>query len=449
MYERLKAANYVTPIPAVAPKNPSQWVNPNKSCAYHSGMKGYTIDECRSLKDKIQSLIDNKIIVVKEPSPNVCNNPLPDHKGGGVHIIEVEDDWDPEGSIRLIMEGDDPKKPTITLNQIIVQIQPSEEVEVNMSVPFEFEASLSAKTPVPIEVEFVSPANAPAPFEVAFLPLKSHVPFEVRISARILVAMSTMSPFNTNVVPWDYTAEVRRKGRVKVEEFVTAQGMTRTGRVYTLEHLAESSKQAPIGCPLLRQVLNEAYVPSNITRGEMDNMVGQVLESHKITFHKDELPPEELGHNKTLQITMQYEDYFITRILIDGGSSLNICPLVTLKKLGKGLYEIKDGAINVKVFDGSQKSTIATYNLLLGRPWIYAVGAVASTLHQDVKFEWNHQKVIIHGDGSNPIYTSQAIPVIGNRRRLGGEIYHRIEHVNEVEKNKWWSNKIESILAWS
>ncbi|XP_070007483.1 uncharacterized protein [Nicotiana sylvestris] len=127
-------------------------------------------------------------------------------------------------------------------------------------------------------------------------------------------------------------------------------------------------------------------------------MVGQVLEIHKITFYEDELPPEWLGHNKELHIIMQCEYYFITRILIDGGSSLNICPLVTLKKLGKRLHEIKDGKINVKAFNGSQWSTIgdislcmqmgltwfevdfqvidvpASYNLLLGRPWIHDAG---------------------------------------------------------------------------
>ncbi|XP_070007974.1 uncharacterized protein [Nicotiana sylvestris] len=51
----------------------------------------------------------------------------------------------------------------------------SEDAEVNMSVPFEFEAAPSAKTPALIEVEFVSLANAPAPFEVAVLPPKAHV----------------------------------------------------------------------------------------------------------------------------------------------------------------------------------------------------------------------------------------------------------------------------------
>ncbi|XP_070004198.1 uncharacterized protein [Nicotiana sylvestris] len=65
----------------------------------------------------------------------------------------------------------------------------------------------------------------------------------------------------------------------------------------------------------------------------MANMVGQVLESHKIIFHEDELPPEKLNHNRALYITAQFEDKFIARVLVDGGSSLNICPLDTLKRL--------------------------------------------------------------------------------------------------------------------
>ncbi|XP_070050552.1 uncharacterized protein [Nicotiana tomentosiformis] len=83
LYERLKAASYVTPIPAVSMENSSQWVNPNKTYAYHSGMKGHTIDECRTLKDKIQMLIATKVIQAMETAPNICNNPLPDHKGEG------------------------------------------------------------------------------------------------------------------------------------------------------------------------------------------------------------------------------------------------------------------------------------------------------------------------------------------------------------------------------
>ncbi|XP_070017518.1 uncharacterized protein [Nicotiana sylvestris] len=387
MYERLKAAGYVTPIPVVAMENSSQWVNPNKTYAYHSNMKGHTIDECRILKDKIQTLIDNKVMQAKEAAPNVRNNPLPYHRGEGINVIETDEEWDTDGSIRLIKEGDDPKKPIVTLNPIMVQVYPPIEVEVTALVLFELEITSPIATPIPFEVEVDTPFT---------------------------VTVVTTLPFKSNAIPWDYVAEARRKGKAKMEESSATQGMTRTGRIYTPENLGGSSKEAATKQPVIEtgpdnlwrkvqareysvinhlnktpaqisilsllqnsevhknaliKVLNEVCVPNNITSGEMANMVGQVLESHKITFYKDELPPEGLSHNRALHIMM-----------------------------GPTWFDVEFQVLDIS----------AIYNLLLGRPWMHAAGAVASTLHQDVKFEWNHQK-----------------------------------------KDKWWSKKIESILAWS
>ncbi|XP_070013446.1 uncharacterized protein [Nicotiana sylvestris] len=207
--------------------------------------------------------------------------------------------------------------------------------------------------------------------------------------------------------------EVRRKGKGKMEKTGAAQGMTRTGMVYMPEHLGGTSKEAAPKPPIIEtglddlwrkvkareysvvdhlnktpaqisilsllqnsevhrnaliKVLNEAYVPNNITSREMANMVGQVLESHKITFHEDKLPPKGLSHNRALYITVQFEDKFIVRVLIDGGSSLNSCSLTTLKKLGKGLHEIRAGTMNMKAFDGYQRATIGEINLYLQMP---------------------------------------------------------------------------------
>ncbi|XP_070010178.1 uncharacterized mitochondrial protein AtMg00860-like [Nicotiana sylvestris] len=39
-----------------------------------------------------------------------------------------------------------------------------------------------------------------------------------------------------------------------------------------------------------------------------------------------------------------------------------------------------------------------SYNFLLGRPWIHAAGVVPSTLHQMVKFEYEHQEIVVHGE---------------------------------------------------
>lgn len=143
-----------------------------------------------------------------------------------------------------------------------------------------------------------------------------------------------------------------------MEETDTVQGMTRIGRVYTPENLGGISKEAAPKLPIvetgtddlwrkiqareysvvehvnkthaqisilsllqnscahknnLMKVLSEAYVPVSITSREIANMVEQVLKSHKITFHEDELPPEGLSHNKELRITVQFEDKFIAR----------------------------------------------------------------------------------------------------------------------------------------
>ncbi|XP_070054619.1 uncharacterized protein [Nicotiana tomentosiformis] len=300
-YKRLKAAGCVTLIPAAVVENPSQWINLNKTCAYHSGMKGHTIEECRTLKDKIQKLINTKIIQAKEVAPNVRDHPLPDHRGEGVNVIETDEEWDQEGSIGHIREGDASKTSLVTLTPVV-----------------------------------------------------------------------------------DYIVEAMRKGKAKMEEIGVAQGMTRSG--ITPENLRGTSKEAAPKSHIsilsllqnsdahkntLMKVLSEAYVPTGITSGEMANMVGQVLEIHKITFHEDTLPPERLSHNRALHIIVQFEDKCITRVLIDEGSSLNICPLTTLNRLGKGLHDIRMGSINVKAFDGTQRSTIGEINLDLqmGPTW--------------------------------------------------------------------------------
>ncbi|XP_070015119.1 uncharacterized protein [Nicotiana sylvestris] len=390
LYERLKATGYVTPIPVVTMENTSQWVNPNKTYSYYSGMEGHTIDECRILKDKIQTLIDTKVIQAKEAAPNVRNNPLLNHKGEG--------------------------------------IQSPIEVKIATSTPFKVKETTPSVAQTPLKVEVT------IPFTVTVAPTPS---------------------FNSNAKPWDYVVEARSKGKGKMEETSAGQGMTRTGRVYTPEHFGGTSKEATSTQPIIETCLGDIW------RKWRDGQYGrQVLESHKITFHEDELPPKGLSHNRALHITVQFEDKIIIRVLIDGGSSLNICPLITLKRLGKGLHEIRAGTMNMKAFDGSQRATIweinlclqmdptwfyvvfqvldisAIYNLLLGRPWIHAAGVVASTLHLAMMFEWNHQEVIIHRDESNPIYTNQIVPVVDNNRKLGGETYYRIEHINAIEKDK-------------
>jgi len=65
------------------------------------------------------------------------------------------------------------------------------------------------------------------------------------------VTVSTTPPFNSKAIPWDYVAEAKRKGKAKMEESNAAQGMTRTGRIYTPEHLGGPIKDATTKQPII------------------------------------------------------------------------------------------------------------------------------------------------------------------------------------------------------
>lgn len=93
-------------------------------------MKGHTTEVCRALKDKVQMLIDTKVIQLEDQMPNVANNPLPNHQ---VNMVEVEDTSDWEKSIWVL----EPEKAMTGTAQtpMVVQRHAPFEVEVAMPKP--------------------------------------------------------------------------------------------------------------------------------------------------------------------------------------------------------------------------------------------------------------------------------------------------------------------------
>ncbi|XP_070042611.1 uncharacterized protein [Nicotiana tomentosiformis] len=142
------------------------------------------------------------------------------------------------------------------------------------------------------------------------------------------------------------------------------------------------------------------------------------------TAHGDELPVEGMDYNKALHITVKCGDKVISRVLVNEGSGVNICPFYTPRELDIHLREVKKRHVRVRAFDGWQKDVIreiyltlqigpvefpilfqvmdisSSYNLILRRPWIHTTWVVPSTPHQCIKFEWDCQEIIIHGEWS-------------------------------------------------
>ncbi|XP_070007885.1 uncharacterized protein [Nicotiana sylvestris] len=128
-------------------------------------------------------------------------------------------------------------------------------------------------------------------------------------------------------------------------------------------------------------------------------------EHQKISFSKNDLPPEGATHNKALHLTVKCEGYYMKRVMLDGGSGVDICPLSTSQRMEIGTERIRPNNVCVRAFDGIKRETIGeidliltighvdfevtfqvldmdtSYNFLLGKPWINAAGVVPSTLY--------------------------------------------------------------------
>ncbi|XP_070019583.1 uncharacterized protein [Nicotiana sylvestris] len=176
-----------------------------------------------------------------------------------------------------------------------------------------------------------------------------------------------------------------------------------------------------------------------------------------VTFSDDELPVEGTEHNKVLYLKVKYEDSVVTWVLVDNGSTTNICPLSTLNTLKVDDERIHKNSICDRGFDGGEKDSVGdivleltigpveftmefqvldvaiSYNLLLGRLWIHAAKAVPSTLHQIVKFEWDRYEIIVHSEENLWAHGDAPVPFIEAEDDKGPWVYQVFETV-PVEK---------------
>ncbi|KAL5138474.1 hypothetical protein HKD37_10G028641 [Glycine soja] len=65
-----------------------KWYNPNATCAYHGKTPGHSIEQCLAFKHKVQSLIEAGWLTFQEDRPSVKINPLANHGGGAVNVVE-------------------------------------------------------------------------------------------------------------------------------------------------------------------------------------------------------------------------------------------------------------------------------------------------------------------------------------------------------------------------
>ena len=85
---------------------------------------------------------------------------------------------------------------------------------------------------------------------------------------------------------------------------------------------------------VLLKILNESQVPMNIPLEKFSYVIENVLAFNHITFSNDDLILKRFEHNRPLYISVRCNGKLALRVLIDNGSTLNICPWNILTKLG-------------------------------------------------------------------------------------------------------------------
>ena len=203
---------------------------------------------------------------------------------------------------------------------------------------------------------------------------------------------------------------------------------------------------------MLFKVLKEVKVPEGISTDKLGHVVNSVFTLDQISFSPEELGEEGTQHTKPLFIVVKCHEKIVSRVLIDNGSSLNVCPLATLHLLGIDITQVKPSTTTVRAFDGSKREIAGeidleievgpqafiipfqvldiprSFNLLLGRPWIHFAGAIPSSLHQKVKFITNGQIITVLGEQDYSIYKDTAIPYIGEEgpEDFGLQIFEQV-----------------------
>jgi len=171
---------------------------------------------------------------------------------------------------------------------------------------------------------------------------------------------------------------------------------------------------------------------TKMENGDRPIRTSTLTDQKVISFDEDDRISIQDPHHDGLVITLFIANHFVRRILIDGGSSVNIVQLDVLKKMNIPEFEIVPRSSVLVGFSGETKNTLGDIklpiyiegvnsiqkfcvidtlsccNVILGRPWIHDMKVVPSTYHQCVKLPtpWGVVKIDSDQQEAKNCYTS-------------------------------------------
>jgi hypothetical protein len=220
--------------------------------------------------------------------------------------------------------------------------------------------------------------------------------------------------------------------RVPTENDKVQKQLQKTNANITLWELLVTSQEHRTA--LIKQ-LSTASVPTDLSPEDMTATIGSITMQRSLSFSDDDLPRYGANHNYALYITVEIQEQQVPLVLIDNGSTVNVCPLRTVTKLGYKATDFTPSSLAIRAYDDTRRAPLGTikltmimgpiqstaefqildipasFNLLLGRSWIHPIGALPSTLHMKVKIPFEQKVVTIQGnEGLATIATTSTTP---------------------------------------
>ena len=206
--------------------------------------------------------------------------------------------------------------------------------------------------------------------------------------------------------------DVQRENDEILHQLCTTQA-----RIYIWSLLASSITHRDALIRVLSQIrVDTATTPKGLIHFLTTNRATCII------YSDDDLPPEGSNHVRPLFIDVACSGRRVSSVLLDNGSALKVCPIVTTIVLGFSSTDFGPSSQTVRAYDRTQRTVMGTlnthvmirpvrypilfkvlriqssFNLLLGHPWIHEVGVIPSSLHQKVKFIHEGRIIMIQPD---------------------------------------------------
>ncbi|XP_050897725.1 uncharacterized protein LOC127104588 [Lathyrus oleraceus] len=394
-----------------------RWYKPNEHCACHSDAPGHDTENYFVFKGTVQELMRLGMIKFSD-MPNVATNPFPEH--GAVNMITEDENLIMDVlkvktllvlvHLKLFKAGilkQNHEKCSICLRDSkgYFDVQKGIQMLISNSV---LQPLVNNKVVTNI-ADASGLTRSGGGFTPANLRGGKRV-VEKPDNGKSLLVIPDSRPIQ-DVEAKEFLRLIRKSDYKVVDQLLQTQSNI---FVMSLPLKSEVHHQA------LLKVLGKAYVNPDVTVDQFDHVVGNTTSCNTLSFSDNELPTKGKKHNNTLYISMGYEKDYLSHVLVDTDSSLNVMPKITLAKLSYIGVDIRPSEVVVKAFDGSRKTVMGEivlpmmvgpqqfqilfqvkdinpgYSCLLGRPLIHDAGVVTSILHQKLKFIQNGKLAIVY-----------------------------------------------------